>query len=119
MIPKYDRENFNTLLRAAKGNNLCLMEATRKSDGKQVSLICAVNVVDEKYEMVPLAVMVDDNPYEIFAPPTTSSPMSESETLQWAAKLIEQETDQHCPSDSWYRDHYMKLAGKVRKGPDV
>jgi hypothetical protein len=117
MIPKCDQDNFNTIIRAAKNNNLCLLETTRISDGKQVSLICAVNFVNEQYEMVPLAVMVEDNPYEIFTPPTLSTDKPDDKMLSWAADLIEQETDQHCPSDSWYRDYYMKLAARIRQGP--
>lgn len=43
MIPDADRQNFNTLYSAFQSGNLALLEARRKSDGKQVSLIVAVH----------------------------------------------------------------------------
>ena len=61
---------FNVLLRAAKNRDLCLMSATRKSDGKKVALVCAMNRDGEDYCPAPLAVLIEGNPYEDFDDPT-------------------------------------------------
>ena len=60
--------NLETLIQAAKDDNLCLLECTDK-DGNTVIAVCAVNFVDGEYEMVPLAKMFDGNPYEELQPP--------------------------------------------------
>lgn len=73
MIPDADRQNFNTLYSAFQSGNLALLEARRKSDGKQVSLIVAVHHDKEQtYNITPFAVMVEGNPFEDFIP--ASSP---------------------------------------------
>ena len=64
-----DKSNFHTLERAMEAGRACLMDARRKSDGKSVALICALNQSEGQYEFVPLAVMIEGNPYELFEPP--------------------------------------------------
>lgn len=70
-IPEGDKQNFETLQRAFTDRNITLLSAIRKADGKRVSLVCAVNV-DKEGDMVfvPLATMVEGNPYEDFENPT-------------------------------------------------
>lgn len=63
------RANFATLLAAAKDEKLSLVSAIRKTDNKPVALICAMNYVQGMVEAVPLAVMIEGNPYEIFDDP--------------------------------------------------
>lgn len=70
-LRKGDLANFKTLLRAAKEGNLALVSSTRKSDGAQVALVCAMNATDEHVFPSPLAVMVEGNPYELFEDPMT------------------------------------------------
>ena len=66
-----DKANFETLQKACLNGDLCLVSATRKSDGAQVALVCAMDTsVPKSYRPVPLAVMVEDNPYEMFEDPT-------------------------------------------------
>jgi hypothetical protein len=65
-----DKANYTTLLQAAGDNHLCLMSATRKSDGKKVALVCAMNRDGEDYCPAPLAVLIEGNPYEDFDGPT-------------------------------------------------
>ena len=60
--------DLETLIQAAKDDNLCLLECTNK-EGNQVVVVCAVNFVDGEYEFVPLAKMFDGNPYEELQPP--------------------------------------------------
>ena len=73
-IPASDRENFNTLQRAAKDNRLAAVSAIRKSDGKEVTLLCAMSSGedDDYIYPVPLAVMVEGNPFEDYHDPTAS-----------------------------------------------
>jgi hypothetical protein len=73
MLNKSDKANFETLRKAILNQDACLLEAKRKSDGKQVSLVCAVNHEsdgqgEEEFVMAPLAVMIEGNPYEDFEP---------------------------------------------------
>jgi hypothetical protein len=66
-----DRANFETLLSAAGAGRLCALSATRKADGAPVVLVCAVNHdEDGMFSFVPLAQMVEGNPFEDFEPPT-------------------------------------------------
>ena len=61
---------FDTLCRACGKQDLALVSAIRKSDGAPVALVCAVNHFDDgRYALVPLAVMVEGNPYEDYLPP--------------------------------------------------
>jgi hypothetical protein len=73
-LGKGDKANFETLRRAFVDKNVCLMRALRKADGKEVALICAVNHNSKfrgsggEVDLVPLAVMIEGNPYEDFIP---------------------------------------------------
>jgi hypothetical protein len=70
-LRKGDRANFNTLLRAAGNSDLALVSAIRKDDQQPVALVCAMSVNDdETITPVPLAVMVEGNPFELFEDPT-------------------------------------------------
>lgn len=69
----FHKENFTTLCQACNNGDLVLVPTTRKSDGVKVALLCAVSIIEEgKEEMciVPLAVMIEDNPYELFEDPS-------------------------------------------------
>jgi hypothetical protein len=69
-LGEYDKANFETLLQAAKDGALALISTIRKSDGKQVALVCAMSHEEELIVPVPLAVMVEGDPYELFEDPT-------------------------------------------------
>jgi hypothetical protein len=76
MIGEIDGKNFDTLGRAFEDKHACLMECKRKSDGKIVNLICAVNVKDGIYDLVPFAEMIDMNdesPFDQYYPPDSTS----------------------------------------------
>lgn len=69
-----DRVNFETLCDAADAGRLALMQCVEKATGKDVAVVCAVNVDESgEYEMVPLARLFDCDPYEVLSPPTTSA----------------------------------------------
>ena len=66
-----DKANFETLLRAAENGALAIVSAIRKSDGKNVALVCAMgyDVEAKLFLPSPLAVMVEGNPFELFEDP--------------------------------------------------
>lgn len=71
-ISKGDAANFETIKKAHENGDLALMSAIRKSDGKRVSLVCAMGRDNlGNYYPSPLAVMIEGNPYEDFIDPTT------------------------------------------------
>lgn len=69
-----DKHNFNTLLQAARNDDLALVDAVRKQDEAKVALICAMGRADDNIYPVPLAVMVEGNPFELFHDPTAPLP---------------------------------------------
>lgn len=75
MIPEGHRRNFETLCRAADNGRLALMECKDTKTGKPAYVICMVNEGEEggDTELVPVAKMFDENPYEEWEPPSTSS----------------------------------------------
>jgi hypothetical protein len=71
-LRKGDRANYDTLLKAAQNGDLALVSSRRKSDGKDVALLCAMGRdADDMITPVPLAVMIEGNPFEDFEDPTT------------------------------------------------
>ena len=70
-LPKGDRSNFQTLLRAAGDDALALVSAIRKADQQPVALVCAMQQnEDDTITPIPFAVMVEGNPFELFEDPT-------------------------------------------------
>jgi len=70
IAPGY-KENFQTLLTAAKDDNLCLLECTDVATGKPVMVICAVmRLGDGSMQLAPFAKLFDGNPYEELIPPS-------------------------------------------------
>jgi hypothetical protein len=77
MIPDYIRKNFNTLDRAFKNGDACLMEVLDEA-GNARYLIC-IHQSDKKAkdgkteELKPFARLFeyteDDDPYKLFTPP--------------------------------------------------
>lgn len=63
-------ENFETLKRAFDAGHGCLISAIRKSDGRQVALVCAMQRNDDdSYTPMPFAEMLMCNPFEAYIPP--------------------------------------------------
>jgi len=65
------RHNFETLLKASRNDDLCLVSAIRAKDQAPVALVCA-HFVDEggMHQIVPIAQMIEGNPYELYEDPT-------------------------------------------------
>ena len=70
-LNQYTINNFGTLKSATNDGNLALMECEEKATGKKVPMVCAVYIdEDDQYNFVPLAVMLECNPYDDYLPPT-------------------------------------------------
>jgi hypothetical protein len=63
-------ENFETLKRACLADDLALISAIRKADDAPVALVCAMSHDGDTIMPVPLAVMVEGDPFELFHDPT-------------------------------------------------
>lgn len=68
-IPDHIRKNFNTIIKAAKNERLCIMECTRKTDNSPVYVICIANLVDGEVDMHPIAEYTDDG-FDLYNPPS-------------------------------------------------
>jgi hypothetical protein len=71
-IPTGDTRNYDTLMKAIKGNpgRICLMQVRRRADQKEVSAIAILNRDDDGLiSFTPFAIMVEGNPFELFDPP--------------------------------------------------
>lgn len=65
-----DEANFETLRSAIMNAGAILISAVRSSDHAQVVLVCAINHVHDSIQPVPLAVMIEGDPYKLFEDPT-------------------------------------------------
>ena len=70
-IGKGDRQNFETMLEAARQGDLALLECIDSNSGEVRNVICAVNRSGETFELVPLAKLFVGDPYEEVMPPTS------------------------------------------------
>lgn len=68
-IVQQHKDNFETLVRAIKADRVCLMDCIEKATGEHVAVICAVNMVKEEFDMVPMAQFFNGNPYDLLTPP--------------------------------------------------
>jgi Family of unknown function (DUF6117) len=68
-IPQAYRTNFETLVRAAKADDLALMECIDAVTGEPRYVVCAVGRQDGDYVMSPFGHLADGNPYEAYVPP--------------------------------------------------
>ena len=68
--PDHARTNFQTLLRAARDDNLALMECTEVESGETRYVLCAVGRDGDAYVMTPFGHLAPRNPYEAYIPPS-------------------------------------------------
>jgi len=69
LLPGY-QQNFQTLCRAAQAGDCALLDCQLIATGEPVAVICAANRrPDEHIEFVPLAMLFNDDPYQIVVPP--------------------------------------------------
>lgn len=63
------KENFETLRRAFRAGDVCIMDCIEKSTGEHVAVICATVFDGKEYCMTPFARFFNGNPYEMLIPP--------------------------------------------------
>jgi hypothetical protein len=68
-IPDHASANFQTLLRAATGGDLALMECIEVATGETRYVICAVGRDGSDYVFTPFGHLADGNPFEAYRPP--------------------------------------------------
>ncbi|NDF45285.1 MAG: hypothetical protein EB125_06245 [Betaproteobacteria bacterium] len=66
--------NFTTLIRAFKNDDVALMLCTDAKTGEYATVICICNLVtkedgEPEYQFIPVATMIEGNPYEAYIPP--------------------------------------------------
>ncbi len=73
-IPEGHRSNFHQMLKAASNGHLGLVQCTRKSDGKSVTVICIITPVEGGgADFVPLAELFSEKtPFDQWEPPPES-----------------------------------------------
>ena len=69
-IPDTFRENFNTMLRAAKAGDLALVECTDAVTGEPRYVITAMSLSGDMVEMTPFGHLCAGNPFEEYIPPS-------------------------------------------------
>lgn len=77
MLQRPDRANFDTLSRAFDAGDVALVEVKRLSDGRPVAAICAIGRQDGLFTLTPFAILVEGNPFELYAPPLPGGGFSE------------------------------------------
>ncbi len=68
-IPDHFRANFETMLSAARAENLCLVECKDALSGEPRYVICAVSVLEGEFTFVPFGHLAQGNPFEAYIPP--------------------------------------------------
>jgi hypothetical protein len=71
-----DKANFEQLREACKAERLALVSSVRRRDGAHVALVCAMNEdrLTGVLRPVPLATMIEVNPYVVYEDPTLPNP---------------------------------------------
>lgn len=68
-IPQAYAQNFETLVRAAKADDLALVECTEAGTGVTRFVLCAIGRDQSDYVMTPFGHLADGNPFESYLPP--------------------------------------------------
>lgn len=69
-LQEWQKNNFNTILRAAHNDDLALLDCTDAKTGEQVPTLVAVSRDEEgNYTFTPLARLFSGDPYEEVLPP--------------------------------------------------
>lgn len=60
------KHNYQLLLKAIKNNDVKMVNCTDRKTGKEIKLVCIVSASPEGPSYIPIAQMLEDNPYENF-----------------------------------------------------
>ena len=102
-LSKSQHANFRTLINAVRDDAVVLVECQLRSTGASVPVVAATNASGEEIEIVPLALLCDEDPYEILNPPNpdggffgeTLDPWSEDNEFpveDWAHEVSDDST---------------------------
>lgn len=74
MIPEHISANFETLCRAHIDGRLACLECRERGTNRTVYAVVAISDCEgsDEQQFIPLALMIDDNPYELLDPPNPS-----------------------------------------------
>ena len=67
-VPAGHATNLETICRAARNNDLAVLEVSRKGSNQPAHLLVAVARVADEFCITPLAQLFDDDPFEQFVP---------------------------------------------------
>lgn len=82
-IPDGYKQNFETLLRACDNGDVALVASRRASNGERVLLVCAISRGEgDEVNIVPLAEMVNGDPYELYIAPDDLDESALTEEVQ-------------------------------------
>lgn len=68
-IAKGHKANFEMLKTAFANGDVAIMDCFDTKTGEVSVVLCMVNEPDNDYELVPVALFFNENPYERLAPP--------------------------------------------------
>lgn len=69
-LPEAHRINFETLLRAARAGDLCILQCNDATTHDPVTAICFVSQdAEDNIELTPVARFFNGNPFEELLPP--------------------------------------------------
>ena len=68
-IPAYALANFETLLKAARADDLALLECSDAATGETRFVLCAVARDGHGFVMTPLGHLATGDPYAAYLPP--------------------------------------------------
>ncbi len=78
-LRKSDKKNFATLSRAFNNGHVALVDVLRLKDRKKIAAVCALQPNgDGTVSLIPLATLVEGNPFMEFAPPKAEGGYDES-----------------------------------------
>lgn len=72
--------NLETLRMAFANDDVALVEVQIKATGERVAALCALQKNGAEVEIVPFAVMLNGNPYELLNPPNPDGGFFQQET---------------------------------------
>lgn len=87
-LKKADKQNFATLLDAARNGDLALIETTDAKTGGYRAAICAVAFDGKEYRITPFGHLVTGNPFEIYSDPTANLADAEPQIDCGSGKVV-------------------------------
>lgn len=68
MLYDGEKANFETMNRAFRNGDACILKCKDKKTGDHVTVVCGINRRGEEFELVPFAKLFNGNPYDEVEP---------------------------------------------------